>query len=104
MAEARFWRVRATSGPEVWLPALIETARAWRDLREHTLITACGPRQQLRRSAAVHVSFSDGTDLVLQRDVTRRWITWARRSAPKRKWRMMRFVTSHRGVCGGLIQ
>jgi len=33
-AEVQFWCVRATSGPEVWLPALIMTARAWRDLRD----------------------------------------------------------------------
>jgi glycosyltransferase involved in cell wall biosynthesis len=32
-AEARFWRIRATSGPEVWLTELIETARAWGELR-----------------------------------------------------------------------
>ncbi len=71
--------------------------------QEHTLITACGPRQQLRRSAAVHVSFSDGTDC----PATRRHSPMdhlGAQSARKRKWRMMRFVTSHRGVCGGLIQ
>ena len=33
MAEARYWRIRATSGPEVWLTALKETARAWGELR-----------------------------------------------------------------------
>jgi glycosyltransferase involved in cell wall biosynthesis len=32
-AEARFWRIRATAGPEVWLTELIETARAWGELR-----------------------------------------------------------------------
>jgi glucosyl-dolichyl phosphate glucuronosyltransferase len=33
MAEARFWRLRATSGPEVWVGQLIETAKAWGELR-----------------------------------------------------------------------
>jgi glycosyltransferase involved in cell wall biosynthesis len=33
MAEARFWRIRATSAPEVWLTERKETAKAWGELR-----------------------------------------------------------------------
>ena len=33
MAEARDRRIRVTSGPDVWLTALRETARAWGELR-----------------------------------------------------------------------
>ena len=32
-AEARFWRIRVTSGPEAWLTELKETAKVWGELR-----------------------------------------------------------------------
>jgi hypothetical protein len=65
---------------------------------------ACRPRQQLRQSAAVHVSLFGRDRPVLQGDVTRRWNRLGAQSGRKRKWRMMRYVIFHRGVCGGVIR
>jgi hypothetical protein len=47
-------------------------------------------------------AFSDGTDLSYKATSLADGIGWARSRAGRGKWRMMRHVIFHRGVCGGV--